>query len=233
MKESENSHAGAKYTSFEAYEQAIDDTEAARIFVDVLQRNPEVCSNCFLKIRDVWFPHFVYGNNTMRSERSFSWKGLVRYYISKADRVESAAVDDGRAGNPPNACANCGSIRGATTRPLPKDLAVEYAWNLSSTLENLNVEHNPLLLAFVVAHLKRFPEFGSRDDDNYRTAVEYAIGDTDLGFRELLTNGPANPAWTDDDPLVERPALPAATGERRRRVRPFVASADVAVDADE
>lgn len=212
MNESGESHAGARYTSFEAYEKAIDDTEAARIFVDVLQRNPEVCSNCFLKIRDVYFPHDFALDK--RGEHTWTWKGLVRYYISKPDRVETAAVEG--SGNPPNACANCGSIRGSTNRPLPKDRAVEYAWNLSSTLSNLDVEHNPLLLAFVVAFLKQFPEFGSRDDDNFRTAVEYAIADTDLGFRELLTNGPANPAWTDDDPLVERTALPRGRDDDRR-----------------
>jgi len=199
MKESENSHAGAKYTSFEAYEQAIDDTEAARIFVDVLQRNPEVCSNCFLKIRDVVLP--------------WSWKvsvraGLVRFYVSKPDRVEKAHVDDGRARNSPNACANCGSIRGSTVRPLPKDRAIEYAWNLSQTLDELDVAHNPLLLAFVVAYRKRFPDFGSRDDDTFRVAVEYAIDATDYGFPDLFANGPSNPAWTSADPIVERPALP-------------------------
>lgn len=210
MRESGNSHAGAEYTSFDEYEDAIDDTEAARIFVDVLQRNPEVCSNCFTKIRDVWFPHDFALDK--RGEHTVSWKGLVRYYISKQNRVESAAID-GESGNPPNACSNCGSIRGSTMRPLPKERAIEYAWNLSKTLRELHVEHNPLLLAFVVAYRKQFPDFGSRDDDTYRTAVEYAIADTDLGFDDLLSNGPTNPAWTDDDPLVERTALPPATDE--------------------
>jgi hypothetical protein len=182
----------------------------AKVFVDRIQRNPEVCSNCFVKIRDVVIPH-----SWRRSVR----EGLVRYYVSKETRTESAAIEGDRAGNPPKACKNCGSIRGATNRPLPKSRAVEYAWNLSTTLRELKIDHNPVVLAFVVAHRKRFPRFAMSDDDTFRLAVEYALDATEYGMADVLgTKGidtdPANIVRDDGrfvvDVIVERPALPAA-----------------------
>lgn len=180
----------------------------AKVFVDRIQRNPEVCSNCFVKIRDVVIPH-----SWRRSVR----KGLVRFYVSKDTRTESAAIEGDGARNPPKACSNCGSIRGATTRPLPKSRAVEYAWNLSTTLAELKIDHNPLVLAFVVAHRKRFPRFGMSDDDTYRLAVEFALDATEYEMADVLGLGgldadPANIVRDDGrfvvDVIVERPALP-------------------------
>ncbi|OYR81689.1 hypothetical protein DJ71_13035 [Halorubrum sp. E3] len=204
------------------------DVEASDVFVELIQRNPEVCSNCFLKIRDVWFPHAVAASK--RGRNTHVWKSLVRYYISKPDRVEDG--DGETARNPPKACANCGSISNATMRPLPKERVPEYAANLSRTLAGFGVEHNPLLLVFVVVHRKRFPDFGSTDGDNFRVAVEYAIDETSPTIEDVLVPGPTDPARTDDDPVVDRPALPAGTGDRRRRVRPFVAGVD-RVDEDD
>lgn len=205
---------GAKYTSFEAYQDDIDDSEAARIFVDFVQRSAEVCSNCFIKLRDVVFPHDA--AKSFRSENSETWKGFVRHYLTKSDRVERAAVDPG-AGGQPNACENCGSIRGATRRPLTRERAVSFAWNLSESLTRLGVAHNPLLLAFVVTFRNLFPRFGTRDDDTFKTGVEYAIDETDLGFDDLFATGPRNPAVEDSDPFPVPPTLPAADDSTRRR----------------
>lgn len=191
-----------------------DEPSAGDVFVDVLQKNPEVCSNCWLKIRDVVLP--------------YSWKknvrkGLVRFYVAKADRTEPANIPENRSGNPPKSCSNCGSVRGSTMRPLPADRAIEYAWNLSETLRLLDVEHNPLLLAAVVARRKRFPRFGSTDDDNYRVAIEYALDHTDFDFADVLEGGRTDPArlvrddeddssgvsFKIDGPTRELPALPS------------------------
>ena len=204
------------------------DLEPGDVYVELVQQNPEVCSNCFTKIRDIWFPHAVALDK--RGRHTQTWQSLVRIYVSKADRVEDAGVETAR--NPRKACASCGSIASSTMRPLPADLAIEFAWNLSTTLAAFGVEHDPLLLAFVVAHRKRFPDFGSRDDDTYRVAVEYAIDETSPTIEDVLVPGPTDPARTDDAPVVDRPALPAGTGDRRRRVRPFVASGD-RVDEDD
>jgi hypothetical protein len=183
------------------------------VFVDVLQRNPEVCSNCWLKIRDVILP--------------YSWKkevrkGLVKFYTAKPDRTEPAKFPGESSRNPPKSCSNCGSIRGSTVRPLPKDRAIEYAWNLSETLCLLEVEHDPLVLAAVVARRKRFPRFGSTDDDNYRVAIEYALEHTDFSIEDVLEAGRTDPArlvrdeddtssgvsFKYDGPDRELPALP-------------------------
>jgi hypothetical protein len=205
---------GAKYTSFDEYQDAIDDTEAARIFVDVLQRNPEVCSNCFLKLRDVVFPHD--SAKSFRSPNSHTWKGLVRHFLAKPDRVERAAVDSGAGGQPTN-CENCGSIRGATRRPLSRPRAIEFATNLSETLTLLDVDHNPLLLQFVVTLRNLFPRFATRDDDTFRTAVEYAIDDTDHTVADLFADGPRSPVVEDADPFPTPPKLPPADDSTRRR----------------
>ncbi|MDY6780412.1 MAG: hypothetical protein SV760_07700 [Halobacteria archaeon] len=204
---------GARYTSFDDYQESIENTPADRYFVDLVQRNPEVCTNCFLKIRDVHFPHDFALDK--RGEHTKTWKSLVRYFIGKGERTESAAIDEDGAKNPPHACANCGSIRGSTVRPLPKDRAVDYAWNLSQTLAAFDVEHNPLTLAFVVAYRKQFPRFGSNDDDTFATAVEYAVDETSASIEDVFAYGPDNPAWQEGDPLTKRTALPAPDDDAR------------------
>jgi len=190
-------------TDVDVDDHRFGDVEATDVFVELIQRNPEVCSNCFLKIRDVWFPHAVAASK--RGRNTHVWKSLVRYYISKPDRVEDG--DGETARNPPKACANCGSIN-ATMRPLPKERVPEYAANLSRTLAGFGVDHNPLLLAFVVSHRKRFPDFGSTDGDNFRVAVEYALAETSPTIEDVLVPGPDDPARTDDDPSSITPRSP-------------------------
>lgn len=197
-----------------------DEPDPADLFVDELQRNPEVCSNCFQKIRDVVLPW---------SWRKSVRKGLVRYYLSNPARTESATFAEGTARNPPKACSNCGSIRGSTSRPLAKELAIEYAHNLSETLAQFGVEHNPLVLVFVVAHRKRFPEFASADEDTYRVAIEYAITYTRFDMRDVLSTG-------DDDPanLVRDDSRSQGSRFRRRRRRPappLPESSDAPIDS--
>jgi len=215
-------------TDVDVDDHRFGDVDPGDVFVELIQQNPEVCTNCFLKIRDVWFPHAV--ALSKRGRNTHVWRSLVRYYISKPDRVEDGDGETGR--NPPKACANCGSISNATMRPLPKERVPEYAANLSRTLAAFGVDHNPLLLAFVVAHRKRFPDFGSTDGDNFRVAVEYAIDETSPTIEDVLVPGPNDPARTSSSPIADPPALPSGTGERRRRVRPFVASAAVDDDRD-
>lgn len=196
------------YRNYEPYEP---DTETARdVYRERIQQNPEVCSNCLTHIRDVVLPH---------SEKKEIAKGLVRWYEAKPDRTNRANVPEtSSARNPPRCCANCGSIRSTTRRPLQYDRAVEYTWNLSRTLLDLEVEHNPLVLAFVVAHRKRFPRFGSNDDDTYQVALEYALPSTTGSIDAVLRPGLADPARIDTDPRVDHPALPRGTGRRREGV---------------
>lgn len=191
-----------------------DDLDVDALFRDDLQRNPEVCSNCWTHIRDAVLPY------SWKSEVS---KGLVRFYVSKPDRTESATFrDDHSARNPPKACRECGSIRGTTFRPLSGTRAVDFAFNLSATLARFDVEHNPVVLALTVAHRKRFPEFAGRDDDTFRLAVEYAV---EYHAREVLRVGPTDPARVVQDangdeivrPRTNRPALPAPGPDARPR----------------
>lgn len=208
---STNSPASAAYTSYEQYNDAVESTPADAAFKGLIQKNPEVCSNCFLKIRDVYFPHSDALDK--RGDHTETWKGLVRYFISKPDRVERADVPESNsASNPPSSCENCGSIRGSTRRPLPRHIAIEAAWNLSETLAGFGVRHDPLLLAFVVAHRQRFPHTAGRDDDTFREAIAFAAADSAEGYHQLLTTTLADPARTDDvdHAPIGTPELPPA-----------------------
>lgn len=188
--------SSAQYTSYEQYNDAVDETEAAAAFKNLVQSNPEVCSNCFLHIRDIYFPHSTALDK--RGAHTETYQGLVRYFLPKRNRVERANVpEDQSARNPPLSCGNCGSIRASTRRPLPTHLAIAYAWNLSATLSHFGVEHDPLLLAFVVAHRNRFPALSGRDDDTFREAVEFSAAETATSYQQLLTPNRADPARVD------------------------------------
>lgn len=193
--------SSAQYTSYQEYNQAVNETEASAAFKNLIQSNPEVCSNCFLHIRDIYYPHDDALDK--RGAHTETYKGLVRYFLPKSNRVSRAKIpEDTSARNPPLSCDNCGSIRASTRRPLPTDAAVSYAWNLSKTLAHFDVEHDPLLLAFVVAHRNRFPALSGRDDETFREAVEFAAAETDTSYQQLLTPNRADPARTE----ASRPA---------------------------
>lgn len=207
--EQTDSPASAAYTSYEQYNDAVDETDVEAAFKELIQKNPEVCPNCLLRIRDVFFPH----SNALskRGDHTETWKGLVRYFIAVPDRVERATFPGESASNPPLSCENCGSIRASTRRPLSKETAIAYAWNLSESLAYFGVEHDPLLLAFVVAHRQRFPQTAGRDDDTFREAVEFAARETSTSYQQLLTRSLADPARVDDvdHAPIDAPQLPA------------------------
>lgn len=181
---------------------------AQEIFRDRIQRNPEVCSNCFRHIRDVVHPHDV--AMSKRGDHTITKQSFVKYFVPKGERVVSARIaEESPARSPPNACRNCGSIRGSTVRPLPMERAVEYAWNLSRTLGAFDIVHSPLAIGFTVAHRKRFPEFGSRDDATFEAAILVALPDPRPDLEDVLLGTRDDPARTDDEPRRDRPRLPA------------------------
>lgn len=185
-----------------------DRPSAREIFRDRIQRNPEVCSNCFRHIRDVFYPHDV--ALSKRGDHTITKQALVRYYIPKGERTQSARLpEETAAENPPSSCARCGSIRGSTVRPLPMGRAVAYGWELSRTLAAFDIVHSPLALGFVVAHRKRFPALASRDDETFEVAIATALPYTGPELSDVLRE-------TGDDP-----ARSAAVGADGRLAPPF------------
>lgn len=186
-----------------------DDPDAATYYVDDIQQNPEVCANCFRKLRDVVIPH-----SPKKSVRA----GLVRYYVPKDDRVETAKHPaEAPSRNPPNACSGCGAIRGATKRPLSTDDAVQYARHLSDTLADLGVQHDPITLIAVVAHRKRFPRYATRDDDTFHVAVDYARDGSDYTIADVLSTGATDPGRLE---RVDQPDTPRHRGREDATFQP-------------
>ena len=221
---------GARYDNWSDDESRSDDSpvDPSDVFVEEIQKDPEVCNNCFRKNYDVILP--------------WSWKrtvrkGLVRYYIPANSTTESAPHAGETCRNPPRACL-CGRIGGYTDRPLQKWRAVDFAWNLGETVTRKGYTVDSLLLASVVLFRKQVPRFGSRDDENFAVALTRSLATTSYSWDDLLRDGvrddvlnariddPDDPAsWGDFRRLRSGnvPALPPGTGDRRVRRRPFVA----------
>ena len=181
------------------------------VFRNEIQRDAEICSSCFLKNYDVVLPH------SWKAEVS---KGLVRYFIPSDGTTESEYGAGEPCEHPPRAC-QCGRIGRARIRPLRKEVAIEFAWNLSETLTRKEIEHNPLLLAFYLAFRKSTPDGGRRDDSNFDEAAGRALESHHYSFADLLSvpnqRRRALPEPTEEDhlthhrwkaPAVQRRASP-------------------------
>ncbi|WP_049971138.1 hypothetical protein [Haladaptatus cibarius] len=144
------------------------------VFVELIQRDPEICNSCFRHNRHVILPH------SHAAERA---KGLVRFYVPAMDTTRPVPEAGTEGQNPPRAC-KCGSLHD-TQRPLAKDDAVEVAWELSAQLMRKRIPHDPHLLVAAVAHRKRLPKWGGRDDDNFRLAVEQAHSRSSFSYQDL------------------------------------------------
>ena len=181
------------------------------VFPNEIQRDAEICSSCFLKNYDIVLPH------SWKAEVS---KGLVRYFIPSNNTTESEYGAGEPCENPPRAC-QCGRIRRARIRPLRKEVAVEFAWNLSETLTRKDIVHNPLLLAFYLAFRKRTPDGGRRDDSNFDEAAGRSLDSHHYSFTDLLSV-----------PNQRRRALPAPSDEDRLEHHQWTAPAMRRPDAD-
>lgn len=166
-----------------------DEQLDSSLFKDEIQRDPGICSSCFLKNYDVLYPH---------SHRR-SMKGrFVRYFVPADDTTESLPQAGETSRNPPRAC-ECGRLGPLRTRPLSKEQAIEAAWNLSRTLARKGIEHNPVLLvATVITRKTAGGKKSTRDDKNFDVAVTHSLPWTGPSPKDWLT-APAT-----------RPALPPA-----------------------
>ncbi len=166
-----------------------DDHLDSSLFKKEIQRDPEICSSCFLKNYDVVHPY-----SHRRSIQSRS----VRYFVPARDTTRSLPHAGETTQNPPRAC-ECGRLGPLRTRPLSKAHAIEAAWNLSRTLAWKGIEHNPLLLVATVLSRKTAGGKASmRDDMNFDLAVRNSLIGTDSSMEDWLTE------------LAARPALPPA-----------------------
>lgn len=164
---------------------ADDEQLRSSIFKAEIQRDPEICSSCFLKNYDIVHPF---------SYRQSMQGRFVRYFVPAEDTTHAVPHVGETTRNPPRAC-ECGRVGPLRARPLSKSHAIEAAWNLSLTLARKEIEHNPLLLVGTVLSRKTSQGFQSyADDSNFAIAVERSLPHTEYSMRDWLTEPTARPA---------------------------------------
>lgn len=162
-----------------------DEQLDSSLFKAEIQRDPEICSSCFLKNYDVVHPY---------SHRTSLRRRFVRYFVPSGDTTRSVPQAGIPTRNPPRAC-ECGRLGSLRSRPLSKEHATEAAWNLSRTLTEKGIKHDPLLLVATVLSRKTASGNQSmRDDSNFAVAVEHSLTNPNQTFADWLTEPAARPA---------------------------------------
>jgi hypothetical protein len=154
--------------------------DPADIFPTLLERNDRVCRRCYKRLRrQESFPQdagvrysrilsFVEASNPddERADREF----LERVEIP--DRVGRGYTEDGKT----TFCANCGTTEPHRTPPTRSATeAREVAINLSTTLQELGVAHDWLLLVRLVEEMKSRPKWAGNDFEVFRRATAKAV----------------------------------------------------------
>ncbi|WP_248908135.1 hypothetical protein [Halocatena marina] len=162
-----------------------DEQLDSSLFKEEIQRDPEICSSCFLKNYDVVHPY---------SHRTSLRRRFVRYFVPSGDTTQAIPQAGIPTRNPPRAC-ECGRLGPLRSRPLSKEHAIEAAWHLSRTLAQKGIEHDPLLLVATVLSRKTAGGNQSmRDDSNFAVAVERSLLHTEYSMDDWLTESGTQPA---------------------------------------
>lgn len=150
-----------RYRNWDAYEQDESDVTP---FKDLIQRDGVVCDNCFV---------LRYETETHEWWRGeFGWLDYERWHPIPGRSVEVPA--DGTASGTRLACKNCGHRR-TKQRPVPKHLILEYAKNISQTLDFKEIEHDREVLLAVVEERNNSENQGKQDSAVFAPAVKRAI----------------------------------------------------------
>lgn len=156
--ETEREQSIAKYRNW-------DDIEPrSYAFRDLIQRDPVVCDNCFLRRYETVTREWWRG--------SFGWMQYNRWDPIPGTHVEVPA--NTMAQGTRLACSNCGH-RKTKDRPIPKHLIDEYTDNISDTLDFKEIAHSRDRL-FVEVHDRNTCENQGRQDSHvFAPAVKDAI----------------------------------------------------------
>jgi len=158
------------YRSWEQYDSSDSDDGFGldSAFKDLIQRDPTVCDNCFLKkytrVTHEWW------------RGSLGWMDYERW-VPFPERVEEIPAE-GTQGTRLT-CGNCGH-RSTKHRPVPKEDIVEHAENISDTLRRKHISHDRELLISEVLQRNTSDNQGKQDSDVFAPAVKRAIEATKL-----------------------------------------------------
>lgn len=160
--ETQREALSSKYRDWDAYED-IADTDDATPFKDLLQRDPCVCDHCF-QLRYEEIAH----------EWSQGELGWMKYnnWVTIPNRSTRIPDDDGHGTR--LACANCGH-RTTKRRPLSKSEVRDVAQNISQTLDEKNIDHDPEVLFHTVERRNTSANQGKQDSHVFAPAVRAAI----------------------------------------------------------
>jgi hypothetical protein len=156
-----------RYRGWDQYDDCIEDEhddELTHAFRDLIQRDPTVCDNCFLKRfsrvgREWW-------------RGSFGWMDYERW-IPYPERVEDMPAEEASGGTTLT-CANCGHKQ-SKMRPIPKHQIQSRAENISETLDRKEITHNRDVLLMEVESRNTSQNQGKQDSHCFAPAVREAI----------------------------------------------------------
>lgn len=163
--ETTRDETAAKYRSWDGLDDAPDENDSA--YVDLVQRDPVVCDTCFTRRYDVFAKEWYRG--------SFGWMDYVTW--DSLPGVSDPVPCDGDAptGGMRLACSDCGTRGGVKHRPIPKARIHEYTANLSNTLSDKQIDHDPEVLHREVERRNTSDAQCRQDTDVFEPAVERAI----------------------------------------------------------
>lgn len=158
--ETENESRTTRYRNWQQY----DDDETSNPFTDLIQKDPVVCDNCFLKrytrVTKEWW------------RGSFGWMDYERW-VPYPEKSEEIPAED-PSGGTRLTCGNCGHRR-SKHRPIPKHRIMEYAKNISETLDAKQIHHDREVLLATVQQQNNSENQGKQDSDVFAPAVAEAI----------------------------------------------------------
>lgn len=158
----ESEKRAERYRNWDAYNR--QDHGDENPFKDLIQRDPVVCDHCFLmkytRVTHQWW------------RGSFGWSDFEQW-IPFPDAVEEIPAD-GTTGGVRLTCGNCGH-RTTKQRPVAKERTIEFAENISDTLDLKEIPHNRRVLLHEVRRRNTSENQGKQDSHVFAPAVEAAI----------------------------------------------------------
>lgn len=142
---------------------------------EYIQRNPDICSNCFRRIRETYERNYAVGI----AGRELYAKKLPRdtpdLKITLDDKTDYVAKDPASVGT--RTVCECGVPPGATVRPLSKERFMDHGQRLADRINELRVSGNKVDEATFfteLEHLKSQPDNQFDEDAMYASAVDRA-----------------------------------------------------------
>lgn len=162
--ETQQDRRNAKYTSWDEHEQDEEEESADEPFKDLLQRDPTVCDNCFLR-RYVEVSHEWWRG-------TFGWSEY-NVWLPFPEANQRIPADEPTGGTR-LACGNCGH-RGTKHRPIPSERLDEIIEHICETLASKDVAFDREVLVSVIEKRNTSENQGKQDSHVFAPAVRAAV----------------------------------------------------------